>query len=313
VTLRLAFLGNDPWSVPALEALAGEPDLDVALVITNPPKPAGRGNDLRPTAVAEAARRIDRRLVEAQGVRVGPGLDALVRVEPDAIVVVAYGELLRGDLLVLPRYGALNLHFSLLPRWRGAAPVPHAILAGDAVTGVSVIQMDAGLDTGPVLNQLEESVRPDDDAGSLGERLAHLGAVLLTSVVRRLPAGDLPARPQDPQRVTHAPRITAEQRSLPWGDDADALARRVRALAPSPTAVTTLRGEPIKVFAAAVAPEPVEDAPAGTILAADARGVLIRAGAGALWLRVVGPAGRRLMPAGDWARGARLAAGERLG
>ena len=165
MTVRLAFLGNDPWSVPPLEAIAGEPELEPVLTLTNKPKPAGRGSEVRSTAVADAARRLGIPLLEVDGVRSGAGLDALIQVRPDVVVVVAFGELLTHEVLELPPLGAINLHFSLLPRWRGAAPVQHALLAGDARTGVSVMRMDEGLDTGPILNQLEEDIRPDDDAG----------------------------------------------------------------------------------------------------------------------------------------------------
>jgi methionyl-tRNA formyltransferase len=314
VTVRIAFLGNDPWSVPPLEALAAEPDLSIELVLTNPPRPAGRGNELRPTAVAEASRRLGLPLVETDGVRGEVGRDALTRVHVDTLVVVAYGELLPPDVLAIAPYGALNLHFSLLPRWRGASPVQHAILAGDTVTGVSVMRMDAGLDTGPVLNQLEEPIRPEDDAGSLGARLAHIGAMVLAVVVRRLPAGDLPARPQDSLRATFAPRLTAGDRTLDWTQPADALARRVRALSPEPAATTTFRDEPLKVFEAVPAVEtPADRYPPGAIVDADGRGVLVRTGAGGLRLLQVAPAGRRRMRAGEWARGAHLDPGERLG
>ena len=169
--VRVLFLGNDPWSVPTLEALAGAADLELASAITNPPRPAGRGSKLRQTAVAGAAARLGVPVLEVDGVRAGAGREAVDRLEPDAVVVVAYGELLTPEVLDVPRLGTLNLHFSLLPRWRGAAPVQRAILEGDEVTGVSVMLLDEGLDTGPVLDRAEVTVG-DDDTGTLGERLA---------------------------------------------------------------------------------------------------------------------------------------------
>jgi methionyl-tRNA formyltransferase len=314
MTLRVAFLGNDPWSVPPLEAIAGEPELDVDLVVTNPARPAGRGSAPRATAVADVARALHLPLVEADGVRAGPGLEALRRTHPDVVVVVAYGELLTRDVLELAPHGALNLHFSLLPRWRGASPVQHAILAGDTRTGVTVMRMDEGLDTGPILNQLEEDVRPEDDAGSLGLRLARLGSIVLVGVLRRLTDELLPARIQDGAAATWAPRLGPEDRALPWTEDPRTIARRVRALAPEPGATTTFRGEPLKVFAAAVAHDPVpSDAEPGELLTADDRGVLVRAGDGGVRLLEVAPAGRKRMAAAAWARGARFAPGERLG
>jgi len=314
MTLSVAFLGNDPWSVASLEAIAGDPDLDVDLVVTNPPMPAGRGSPLRPTAVADAATRLGLPLMEADGVRAGAGLDALHDAEPDVVVVVAYGELLTREVLELAPHGALNVHFSLLPRWRGAAPVQHALIAGDERTGVTIMRMDEGLDTGPILNQLEADIRPEDDAGTLGARLAHLGGMLLVGVLRRLPEEHLPARVQDERGVTWAPRIGPDERRLDWTAAADELVRRVRALAPQPGAVTSFRAETLKVLSAGVAHDlrPAPGTP-GTIEAADDRGVLVATGSGGLRLVEVAPAGRKRMRAADWARGARFSPGESLG
>jgi methionyl-tRNA formyltransferase len=314
MTVRLAFLGNDTWSVPPLEAIAGEPDLETVLTVTNKPKPAGRGSQERATAVAEAARRLGMPLLEVDGVSSGTGLDALIRVRPEIVVVVAFGELLTREVLELPPLGAVNLHFSLLPRWRGAAPVQHALLAGDTRTGVSVMRMDEGLDTGPVLNQLEEDIRPDDDAGMLGARLAHLGGLLLVGVLRRLPEKGLPARPQDDAQATLAPRLDAEDRRLDWEASAEVVVRRVRAMSPDPGATTTFRDEALKVLAAGVAHDPPGDpVEPGTIVAADDRGVLVATKEGGVRLLEVAPAGRKRMAASAWARGARFAPGERLG
>ncbi|HEX6844933.1 MAG TPA: methionyl-tRNA formyltransferase [Actinomycetota bacterium] len=313
MSVRLVFLGNDAWSVPSLDAIAAEPELDAALVVTNPPRPAGRGADLRPTAVAIAATRLGIPLLETDGVRSAGTVQAIGASRPEVIVVVAYGELLPTDLLDLPPLGAVNLHFSLLPRWRGATPVQHAILHGDATTGVTVMRMDAGLDTGPVLTQLEEPIRADDDAGSLGGRLADLGAMLLVGVLRRLPGGDVPARAQPSTGVTLAPVIPAVGRIVAWSREPAEIVRLVRALAPQPGATTTFRGSPMKVLSAAVADPPGAGAPHGAILEADRRGVLVAVADGAVRLLEVAPAGRRRMPAGDWANGARFEPGERLG
>jgi methionyl-tRNA formyltransferase len=314
VSLPIAFLGNDPWSVPPLEAAVGEPDLDVRLVVTNMPKPAGRGSASRPTAVATAAKRLGLPLLETDGVGSGAGLDALHEAAPAVVVVVAYGEILSREVLEIATFGAINVHFSLLPRWRGAAPVQHALLAGDDRTGVTIMRMDEGLDTGPILNQLEEDIRPEDDAGTLGTRLAHLGGMLLVGVLRRLPDAALPERRQDERAVTWAPRIGPEERRLDWTLGAEETVRRVRALAPQPGALTTFRGEALKVLTAGVAHDP-RSAPGepGTIEASDRRGVLVAAGDGGLRLVEVAPAGRKRMAAADWARGARFQPGERLG
>ena len=166
--IRAVFMGNDAWSVPTLERLARDDGVDVVLVVTNPPRPAGRGSSLTPTPVADAARRLSLPLDETETTRDDRFVAQLRALDPDVSVVVAYGELLAGDVLDAPRLGSVNLHFSLLPRWRGASPVQHAILEGDAVTGITVMRMDEGMDTGPVLARREEAIRSDDDAGSLG-------------------------------------------------------------------------------------------------------------------------------------------------
>jgi methionyl-tRNA formyltransferase len=251
--------------------------------------------------------------VEAETTRRGPGLEALAASRPDVVAVVAHGELLGPDVLDLAPLGAVNLHFSLLPRWRGASPVQHAILAGDGRTGVTVMRIDPGLDTGPILGSLEEPIRPDDDAGTLGTRLARLGAVLLVGVIRQLATGGLPARAQDASAATHAPRLTAGDRVLDWTAPSETVVRRVRALAPDPGATTTFRGEPLKVLAAGVGHDEPGGAPPGTIVAWDDRGVAVAAGEGVVRLTEVAPAGRKRMPAAGWARGARFSPDERLG
>jgi methionyl-tRNA formyltransferase len=309
--VRVVFLGNDRWSVPTLEVLDDADGIDVELVITNPPRPAGRGSRLRPTPVAEAARDRGIALAELDGVRGGPGLRLIQESGADAIVVVAYGQLLPPEVLDVPRLGTLNLHLSLLPRWRGAAPVQRAILEGDDVTGVSVMLLDDGLDTGPVLASLEEPIRSDDDAGSLGDRLARLGAPLLVEQLRALQAGTADPVAQDEAAATFAPKPRAEERVIDWTEPADRIVRRVRAFAPTPGARTTFRGTPIKVLRAAALDAADEADRSGEIRLAHDGVPMVAASAGSVALLEVAPAGRGRMPGADWARGARLEPGER--
>lgn len=327
VPVRVAFLGNDRWSVPSLEALARPHDISVGLVVTNPPRPAGRGSKLTSTPVADAARRLALPLIEAERVRDGEGYAALEDAEPDAIVVVAYGEILTADVLDVPRLGCVNVHFSLLPRWRGAAPVQRSILAGDETTGVTLMLMDEGLDTGPILAQREEPIREDDDAGSLGERLSLSGAGLLVETLPGLAAGSVQPRSQDHAAATVGPKVSREERLIDWTEHPSAIARRVRALAPEPGAVTTFRGRPLKVLAARVATKgwvlAVRDAETGGVLDSSVHvgvvqvlrdgSVAVGAGDGVVELLRVVPAGGRSMTGAEWARGARLEQGERLG
>jgi len=315
--LRVAFLGNDPWSVAPLEALDASDAIDVALVVTNPPRPAGRGSKLRSTAVADAARASGLPLLETAGVRSGDGFEALAALAPDVIVVVAYGELLTPDVLDLPRLGCVNLHFSLLPRWRGAAPVQRAILEGDATTGVTVMLMDEGLDTGPVFATREEPIGPEDDSGSLGERLAQIGGALLVETLPKVAAGRLEPIAQDHAATTHAAKIRPDERVIHWGMAAVGIEHQVRGLSPVPGARTTFRGETLKVLRARLLEpgyqldEPVPGS-AGIVWHQDGA-VVVSTGERALELIDVAPAGRKRMDAAAWARGARIEPGERLG
>jgi methionyl-tRNA formyltransferase len=311
----VAFLGNDPWSVPTLRALDDAGDVEVGLVVTNRPKPAGRGSNLTPTPVADEARARGLPLLEVDGVRSGRGFDALAELDPDALVVVAYGEILSAELIDTPRFGSLNMHFSVLPRWRGAAPVQRAILEGDERTGVTVMLMDAGMDTGPILATVEVQIEDGEDAGTLGGRLAELGAPLLVDTLRDLAAGAIEPHPQDQAAATHAPKPTARERVIDWGDPAAAIVRRVRAFAPHPGATTTFRGEPLKVLRVEARPIPRTSAP-------DRGRLGVRDDDGTPWVDVVShavgllevaPAGRKRMSGAEWARGARIQPGERLG
>lgn len=317
--MRVAFLGNDAWSVAPLRALAEASDIDVDVVLTNPPRPAGRGSELTPTAVADAARTLELPLLEVGRVRDGEGFDALDSLEPDAIVVVAYGEILTPDVLDIPRLGAVNLHFSLLPRWRGAAPVQRAILEGDETTGVTVMLMDEGTDTGPVLATVEIPIDPEDDTGSLGSRLAELGAPLLVDTLRGVGEGTAEPRSQDHTTATYAPKLLPEERAIDWGAPAGSIVRRVRAFAPDPGAVTTFRRGRLKILRAAnlgsfgwviAAPPPR----LGRIdILDDGRVAVAAGGATKVELLEVAPAGRKRMTGAAWARGARIEPLDHLG
>ena len=310
--MRVVFLGNAPWSVPTLRALADADDLDVVLALTNAPRPAGRGSHLRATAVGDAARDLGLDLLEVPGLRAPADRSQLRERSPDAMVVVAYGELLSPDVLTIPRFGTLNLHFSLLPRWRGAAPVQRAIAEGDEATGVSVMLLDEGLDTGPVLAELAEPIHDDDDAGSLGARLAALGAPLVVDALRALQDGTAEPTPQGREGVSSAPKFASAERAIDWSRPAASIARLVRALAPTPGARTTFRGSPLKVLRASAGAGPAQSAgPPGSIGVRDDGMPVVTAHDGEVALLEVAPAGRSRMSGADWARGARLEPEER--
>ena len=303
------FLGNDRWSVPSLRALAGS-DHRVVRVVTRVPRPAGRGNVPRPTDVAVAAREGNLPLLEVETVTRGSGFDAMRDDAPDVLVVVAYGEILPPAVLEIPAVAPVNLHFSLLPRLRGASPVQAALLQGADETGVTTIVMDEGMDTGPVLLQRPEPVRPDDDAGSLGDRLAEVGATVLAATLDRLADGDVRPVPQDEANATVTRPIRADDRRLRWEVGARALVNRTRAMAPEPGASTSFRGEPLKVLRAETAHAAGEP---GTIAVLDRDGFVVATGDGGFRPLELAPAGRRRMRAADFVNGYRPEVGERLG
>jgi methionyl-tRNA formyltransferase len=309
--MRVVFLGNARWSVPSLEAVAGSSH-QLVRVVTRVPRPGGRGNRLLPTPVAEAARGLDLPVKEVETVKTGPGFDALAAAEPDVLAVVAYGEIVPASVLELPSVAPVNVHFSLLPKLRGAAPVQRALLEGLDTTGVTTIHMDEGMDTGSILLQESTAIGPDEDAGSLGDRLAEIGGRVLVATLDGLAAGTIEERPQDHEEATVAPKLKPDDRVIDWTEPVERIVRRVRALAPEPSAATTFRGRALRVLRAIEegadgAPEP------GSILRADKDGLVIGARRGGLRLEEVQPEGRRRMSAADFVRGYRPQAGERLG
>ena len=308
---RVVYLGNAAWSVPPLAALADHPDLEVVLVLTRTPRPGRRGAGPEPTPVATAARERDLPVAEVASVREGEGRERLLAARPDVLAVVAYGELLPREVLDAAELGAVNLHLSLLPRWRGASPVQHALLAGDAETGVTAMLIDEGLDTGPILEQVPTPVGDDEDAGALGARLAELGGPLFARAVAAVADGTAVPVPQDGADATSAPKLTGEDRRIRWDEPAGSVLGRIRAFAPSPGADTLRNGRRLKILAATMAP--VTSAEPGTVIAVGRDGFDVAAGGGSVRVLEVASEGRARMDAASWVRGAHLEPGERLG
>jgi methionyl-tRNA formyltransferase len=306
--VRVAYLGNDRRSVPPLRALLGSRH-EVVLVITRDPRPAGRGGRARATAVAEAARDRGLPLLETPTVKGGEGLDRLRAAGSDALVVVAYGEILPAEVLAIPRIAPLNVHFSILPALRGADPVRRAILVGLDRTGVTTIRMDEGMDTGPILLQVEEPIRDEDDAGSLGARLAEVGGRLLVETLDGLESGTVEERSQRGV-ATVAPKLRPEEEWIDWTEPAEVVWRRVRALAPDPGARTRYRGRVVKV--ARVRPDRAQGRP-GTVVEVSKRRLTVGCGRGAVTVEHVVPEGRTGMSGPEFARGRRVAVGDRFG
>lgn len=305
--MRLVFAGTPSFAVPTLAALrdAGH---DVVAVYSQPAKPAGRGKALRESPIATFAR--EHGLELRQPVTLKQEAAAIAALRADAMIVVAYGLLLPEDVLRAPRLGCINVHASLLPRWRGAAPIQRAIEAGDSNTGISIMQMERGLDTGPVFVRVPTAIGANDTAGDLHDRLAALGAATLVNALADIAAGRMTATPQPHERVTYAAKLSKAEALLDWRAPAMALARRVRAFNPWPVAYTRWREQPLRVWQATPAAAS-SDALPGTILGLDA-GIVVAAGEGALALTDIQLEGGRRMSAEEFLRGHRLEVGERL-
>jgi methionyl-tRNA formyltransferase len=301
--LRVAFAGTPPFAASALAALldAGH---EVALVLTQPDRPQGRGLKLAPSAVKRLA--VERGLTVLQPPTL-KGLPPPAGARPDVLVVAAYGLILPQAVLDWPRHGAINIHASLLPRWRGAAPIQRALLAGDEETGISIMQMDPGLDTGPVIARAVVPIAPRDTAGTLTARLAAGGAEAIVRTLAQLSkTGVLASQPQDATAATYAGKIARAEAAIRWNEDAVTIDRVVRALDPRPGAFATLQGATIKIWAA----EPVEGiGRPGQIVSADGNGVLVACGRGALRVRELQRAGARRLSAASFLDGYPVAPG----
>lgn len=296
--MRVLFAGTPAVAVPSLDALVAA-GFDVVGVLTRPDAPLGRKRVLTPSAVAERASQLGIELIRAA--RVDADVTArIAALAPDAAAIVAYGGLIPRPALDLPSHGWINLHFSLLPAWRGAAPVQHAVIAGDGVTGAVTFLLEEGLDTGPVLGTMTEAVRPDDTSGALLERLSHSGAVLLAQTLSAVEAGAAAAVAQHGE-VSLAPKLTIDDARLDWRQPALALDRRARGVTPEPGAWTMLDGQRLKL-------EPVKLHPDGPVLrpgqvAVSGKSVLVGTGSHPVELTRVQPSGKKMMAAADWARG----------
>lgn len=307
---RVVFMGSPSFAIPALEALAGA--YSVVGVVTQPDRPAGRGSRLRPPAVKGAAERLGLPVFQPEELSRPEALASLRDWAPDVIVVAAFGQILPPDLLALPPHGCLNIHASLLPRWRGAAPIAAAILAGDAVTGVTLMRMDEGVDTGPILARREEPIRPDDTTGTLTERLARLGAELLMEVLPRYLRGEVRPVPQSEEGVTYCRPLKKEDGRLDWARPAAELERQVRATNPWPGAFTFWEGQMLKVWRAAAHPDRVGEMPPGTVIPMG-DGAAVVTGQGLLELLEVQMAGKNPLPIEAFLRGRRNFIGAVLG
>jgi methionyl-tRNA formyltransferase len=316
--MRVVFAGTPEAAVPSLEAVASSRH-ELVAVVTRPDAPAGRGRRLEASPVRRRAEELGVPVLTPTSVRDEAFLDSLRALTPDACPVVAYGNLIPQDALDIPRHGWVNLHFSLLPAWRGAAPVQHALMAGDEITGASTFLIEKGLDTGPVFGVMTELIRPTDTAGDLLGRLAAAGAGLLVATLDGIESGTVVAKPQPADGVSLAPKIEVDDARVDWIRPALAVDRLVRACTPAPGAWTTFRGERLKLGPVTISSAdemPPDDGrcsiPSGELVVTK-RAVFVGTGSLPVRLGVVQAHGKKPMPAADWARGTRIGAAERVG
>lgn len=304
-SLRIAFAGTPSFALPALRALLASSH-EVVGVLTQPDRPAGRGRELRASPVKLLALEAHLPLAQPPTLKTPESRVDLERWAPDVLVVVAYGLILPTALLELPRLGCVNIHGSLLPRWRGAAPIQRAILAGDAETGVSIMRLDAGLDTGPVFLERRRPIGMHETAGDLHDALAELGAAALLETIDGIAAGALSAMPQPESGATYAAKIEKSEALVDWSASALQIDRHIRAFNPWPIAETRLAGEPLKLLRARIARPSTQEAEPGTLLGLAEDGLRVACGEGEIAISELQRAGKRPVKARDFANALRL-------
>ena len=305
--MKIAFAGTPEFAAVALESILAA-GFEVTLVLTQPDRPAGRGMQLQPSPVKQVALAANIPVHQPEKLRTPEQQAPLAEAGVDVLVVAAYGIILPQAVLDMPRYGCLNIHGSLLPRWRGAAPIHRAIQAGDFETGITIMQMDAGLDTGPMLLKRAEAIHPDDTTASLHDRLAWLGADMIVEALQALPDGLTPT-PQPAEGVTYAAKIGKAEAAVDWTRPAVEIERSVRAFNPFPGVLSTYQNTPIKLWRARAI-----DATGtpGEVLLAEAAGVIVACGEGSLCITELQKPGAKRMPTADFLRGMPIAVGSRF-
>jgi len=309
-TIRTVFMGTPAFAVPTLEGLLAA-GLNLVGVYTQPDRPKGRGQALAESAVKQLARQHGVPVFQPVKLRAPEVVEELRALAPDLIVVVAFGQILPKSVLDIPRYGCINVHASLLPKYRGAAPINQAIIDGEAETGVTTMLMDVGLDTGPMLVKRSLQIGPDETAGDLHDRLAVLGREAMAETLSELQAGRLVPVPQDDTQTCYAPMMKKEDGLIDWGQTAQQIHNRIRGLDPWPGAYTALQGETLKLFRTAV--EGGAGGEPGTLLPPSAEAVRIACGSGVLSVGELQLPGKKRLAAADFLRGCSLPAGTKLG
>ncbi|GMK42766.1 methionyl-tRNA formyltransferase [Paenibacillus sp. CCS19] len=313
--MKIVFMGTPSFAVPSLERVL-EGGHEVVAVFTQPDRPKGRKRELTPPPVKEAALSHGIPVYQPERMRSEEAVKLVESLKPDLIVTAAYGQILPRAVLEVPPLGCINVHGSLLPQYRGGAPIQRSIINGESVTGVTIMYMAEGLDTGDMISRVEVAIEDADTSGTLFEKLSIAGAELLADTLPLIEAGNVTAVPQVHEDATYAPNLSREDERIDWSRSARQLFNQVRGLSPMAGAFTLWNGEPFKVWRCVVESTETaagsEHAP-GTVLSADPEGIVVQTGTGTLRLLDIQPAGKRTMPAAEWLKGARLERGQRFG
>ncbi|MFF2484122.1 methionyl-tRNA formyltransferase [Paenibacillus sp. NPDC058071] len=313
--MRIVFMGTPEFAVPSLHTLLDN-GYEVVAVVTQPDRPKGRKRVLTPPPVKEAALALGLPVLQPERMRSEEAAEAIAALKPDLIVTAAYGQILPKAVLDTPPLGCINVHGSLLPQYRGGAPIQRSIINGEKVTGVTIMYMAAGLDTGDMISKVEVPIEDDDTSGTLFEKLSLAGAELLARTLPAIAAGDAARTPQQHELATYAPNLTRDDERIDWSRTARQIYDQVRGLSPMAGAFTTLSGEVFKVWTCA---KPADGASAagkhdsGTVLEASDKGIRVQTGSGELLLLIVQPSGKRAMDVSEWLKGAKLPAGTQFG
>ena len=307
--MRIVFMGTPSFAVPSLHALV-DAGYEVVAVVTQPDRPKGRKKVLTPPPVKEAALALNIPVLQPEKLRAPEAVAELAQYKPDLIVTAAYGQILPKAVLDLPQHKCINVHGSLLPKYRGGAPIQRSIINGETETGVTIMYMAEGLDTGDMLSKVVLPITDEDTAGTIFEKLSGLGATLLLETLPKLIAGELTAIPQNHDEATYAPNLTRDDEKINWHNTARAIFNQVRGLNPMAGCFTYLNGEVFKVWQSSVLNDkaPTDYVP-GQIISATTDGIVVQTGAGQLLLTIIQPAGKRMMPIADWVQGAKAIVG----
>lgn len=310
--MRIVFMGTPEFAVPSLEAIL-EAGHTVELVVTQPDRPKGRKKTLTPPPVKEAALLRGLAIAQPERLRKSETVDRIAELKPDLIVTAAYGQILPKAVLDVPRLGCINVHGSLLPRYRGGAPIQRAIMNGETKTGVTIMYMAEGLDTGDMISVVEVPIADDDTSGTLFEKLTVAGAKLLAETLPAIEAETAAATPQNQDEATYAPNLTRDDERIDWNRAARGIYDQVRGLSPMAGGFTIWNGEPFKVWGCSPIQRGASAGEPGTVLDASDDGIVVQTGEGALLLTVIQPAGKKAMSAAEWLKGARLSPGASFG